>query len=66
MFNSTGPHYCPDCKPVINSKGIRIDVPLKLITNNYSGCGIDIAICDKCNQKFQISYKVDKIIKLAK
>lgn len=61
-FYSTGLHYCPQCPPIINKKGRRIDQPLELITSNYSGCGVDIAICPTCQKRFQISYKVDKII----
>lgn len=62
MFNSTGPHYCPVCEPIVNKKGRRIDSPLMLIERNYSGCGVDIAECVVCKKIFQISYKVDNIL----
>lgn len=62
MFNSTGPHYCPTCPPVLNKKNRRIDPPLQLLNSNYSGCGVDIAVCSTCQHRFQISYKVDKIL----
>lgn len=35
---------------------------LTLVTENYSGCGVDIARCQVCNNYFQISYKIDKVI----
>jgi len=61
MFNITGPHHCPKCPPVINKNGRRIDQPLELVRDNYSGCGVDIAHCPTCEANFQISYKVDEI-----
>lgn len=60
MFNSTGPHYCPVCPPIQTKRGLRYH-KLELIESNYSGCGVDMAICDKCRRGFCISYKVDKI-----
>lgn len=42
---------CPICK-----------MPLTIISDNYSGCGIDIGKCEECDRIFQISYKVDEII----
>lgn len=61
-FHSTGPHYCP--AQVVNRRNgtRRIDAPLKLLTSNYSGCGVDIATCPSCERIFQISYKVDEMI----
>jgi hypothetical protein len=61
MFDSTGPHRCPQCRPVVNKKGRRIDPPLQLFRSNYSGCGVDIAHCPTCERFFQISYKVDEV-----
>lgn len=60
-FHSTGPHYCPDCPPVVNKKDRRIDPPLKLVESNYSGCGVDIAECERCGKAFQIEYQVKSI-----
>jgi len=64
VFNSTGPHYCPNgCVAFIGRKG-PVLIRLECIVSNYSGCGVDITYCEKCGKKFQISYKVevDKII----
>jgi uncharacterized Zn finger protein (UPF0148 family) len=62
MFETTGPHYCPNCEPILNKKDRRVDEPLKLVVKNYSGCAVDIAVCPRCNHRFQISYKVDKVL----
>ena len=62
MFETTGPHYCPTCEPILNPKNRRVDEPLKLIVKNYSGCAVDIALCPRCNHRFQISYKVNVIL----
>ena len=64
LFHSTGPHYCPECRPLRNHKGRRIDQPLDLVESNYSGCGVDIAQCPTCGKTFQISYKVAEIIRI--
>lgn len=61
MWNSTGPHHCPICEPVFNKRKQRIDIPLQLVNENYSGCGVDIGQCTKCQRYFQVSYKVDEI-----
>lgn len=61
MFESTGPHHCPVCPPVLNKRQRRIDRPLQLVVRNYSGCSVDIAQCPECQRRFQISYKVDEI-----
>lgn len=65
-FESTGPHYCPVCPPVKNKHRRRIDQPLELMTQNYSGCGVDMAQCPRCERIFQISYKVDQILDVTK
>mgnify|MGYP000219768253 FL=1 len=64
MFETTGPHYCSVCPATLNKKGRRIDEPLRLSRSNYSGYGVDIAVCPSCNKTFQISYKVDQIIEV--
>lgn len=62
MFDITGPHRCPQCPPIYSSKsGRRLDQTLEQIVSNYSGCGVDIARCPRCERTFQISYKVDQI-----
>jgi len=58
MFESTGPHHCPECPA--SKRGPW----LKLIVHNYSGCGVDIAKCETCGSVFQISYRVDAVTKL--
>jgi hypothetical protein len=63
MFNSTGPHHGPKCPAEYSRKrpNNRIDKPLELHESNYSGTGVDIAYCCRCEGYFEISYKVDKI-----
>lgn len=46
----------------MNRKGHRYGHQLKLVENNYSGTGVDIAECTSCGRTFQIIYKVDRII----
>ena len=63
MWKSTGPHHCPNCPATFNKKGDRrIDPPLDLVRENYSGCGVDFAQCPTCRRVYQVSYKVDKIL----
>jgi hypothetical protein len=59
MFRQCSPIYCPKCPPVTNKYGRRIDAPLELFCENYSGCSIDFAKCANCERKFQISYTVE-------
>jgi len=59
LFNRTEPHFCPICPPFYNKKGMQIAEPLKLRVENYSGCGVDFAVCATCGRTFQISYKID-------
>lgn len=68
MFNSTGPHYCPICPPIMIGKKLdrRGNPPLEQEVHNYSGCGVDIARCPECKKRFQISYKVDQITEMKK
>lgn len=58
--------FCPECSPVfVKSKPEqRCGVVLTEIETNYSGCGVDIYECKKCNGRFQVSYKVDQILKI--
>jgi hypothetical protein len=64
-FNSTGPHYCPECKPVFrvpkNKPRVRVGVRLELVESNYSGLSVDMATCPECGRGYSISYKVDRI-----
>lgn len=66
MFNSTGPHYCKDCKPKYltnrKTKKRRITRPeLELIESNWHGTGADMANCSECGHSFCITYRVDTI-----
>lgn len=61
-FETSSPYYCPHCLDVNSNR--RFQPILILTERNYSGCGVDIAICTKCDKRFQISYKVDKIIEV--
>jgi hypothetical protein len=62
MFDVTGPHFCPICPEVFSTKSKRrIGESLEEEVRNYSGCGVDMAVCINCNRKFVISYKVDQI-----
>jgi hypothetical protein len=60
--------YCPECKPVVkrnkNGKSRRLNSYLTLEESNYSGCGVDIYSCPDCRKVFQISYKVDEVIRI--
>lgn len=65
MFDVTGPHWCPKCPAIHAGKsGRRIDPPLVEVASNYSGTGVDIASCPRCDKSFQISYKVDEIVEI--
>lgn len=55
----TQPHHCPKCPPFINKRKMRIDAPLELVRENYSGLSVDIAHCPTCNRNFQVSYQVE-------
>ena len=65
-FNSTGPHFCPVCPPVMvgKKKDRRVGETLSLRASNYSGCGVDVADCPACGRRFQISYKVDQVLEV--
>lgn len=56
--------FCPNCPPVYNRRGNRIGEVLKCTERNYSGCFVDIAYCEKCENEYEISYKVDKVKKI--
>lgn len=58
--------FCPECPPVFRKSKPeeRCGCVLIEIERNYSGCGVDIYECPNCNSRFQISYKVDEILKI--
>lgn len=69
--------FCPVCEPVFKNikpfgkrskdlpeETIRVAERLMIVEENYSGCGVDHAVCGKCRNTFQVSYKVDEIILL--
>ena len=51
---------CPICPKRQTPRGEK-DQPLVIVKDNYSGCGLDIAECDKCKNKFVVIYKIDTI-----
>lgn len=64
LFNSTGPHYCPVCPPVMvgrNRDRKSSETALEISESNYSGCGVDMANCPKCGRGFVVSYMVKAI-----
>jgi len=61
MFESTGPHFCPECDPIFNKRGDQVGQHLSCTTHNYSGTGTDIAVCQNCHKSFIIAYKVESI-----
>lgn len=52
---------CPQETKIIRGREVLIGKDLDIIETNYSGCGVDIAFCETCQKKYQISYKVDQI-----
>lgn len=57
--------FCPNCPPtwIVRNKKltVRTGAILETVVDNYSGCGIDICVCTKCNSEFQVSYTIDDI-----
>lgn len=51
--------YCPDCKPVTNRSGRRLDPDMECVEHNYSGTGEDVYQCSQCGHVFFVSYKID-------
>ncbi len=37
-------------------------MPLFMLAQNYSGCGVDHMRCPQCGKGYQVSYKVDEVI----
>lgn len=67
MFYTNNSVFCPKCEPVyVKSKfGVhRIGLHLDCIIENYSGCSVDIGECPRCGRRFQVSYRVDKIVEI--
>lgn len=48
-----------------NAKCLDCKGTLHLIESNYSGCGVDMVECRKCKHVFQVSYKVDQVIRVS-
>jgi hypothetical protein len=63
VFYNTGPHYCPQCPPIMvgKRKDRQVGPALNLVDQNYSGTGTDIVRCESCHKYFIITYKVDTI-----
>jgi hypothetical protein len=55
---------CPDCPKTTTKRGTVRGVQLELVSDNYSGCGVDICRCPECGRDFQVSYKVDRITRI--
>jgi uncharacterized Zn finger protein len=60
---------CPNCKEQDFYKNLPIEkygmIPkLKCIDRNYSGCGVDMAECGTCGQVFEVSYSIDKVVRV--
>lgn len=63
-FNSTGPHYCPECPSlikIIKGREREFKATLDLVEENYHGTGADMAECRSCGKTFFVNYKVDSI-----
>lgn len=58
-----GPAHCPECPPWTARNGKTRLWELDCIENNYSGCGVDLGECPQCHKVFQVSYKVDEIVR---
>lgn len=63
MFGKVEMSCCPECPPIKDKKGRIIGPWLRLTERNYSGTGVDMVYCEKCGKGFQVSYKVDQIIR---
>ena len=55
--------WCPDCPPVVNKRGHRVDPPLTLVEHNYSGCGVDMGVCPQCGKGWEVQYKVADVLR---
>jgi len=61
---------CPVCpndpanQTITEHEIIIHEVELELAETNYSGCGVDIAVCPRCGRTFQVSYKVDEVMEV--
>jgi hypothetical protein len=63
MFRTVKTPFCPACYPIKNKRGNIIGPRLILVETNYSGTGVDMVNCEQCGKGFQVSYKVDKIVR---
>ena len=46
---------CPECKG---------RTYLEVAVRNYSGCSVDMGTCPECGKSWQISFKIDKMIRI--
>ena len=59
VFSNCEDIDCPVCEGETGEK-----ITLNCAAQNYSGCGVDIGVCNNCGSSFQISFKVDKVRQL--
>jgi hypothetical protein len=55
---------CPNCPKRETPSGKVVGVELDLIYDNYSGCGVDICGCPKCDKQFQVNYTIESIVEI--
>jgi len=55
---------CPFCKKQMWFLGKMHKPQLECIERNYSGCSVDIANCPECGRGYQVSYKIDEVVRL--
>ena len=51
---------CPECRPYGNMQNAQLEI----IAHNYSGCGVDHAVCEECGKAWSISYKIDELTRI--
>lgn len=65
--------FCPKCTATyvkdvphfVEDKSFwQTGIHLECTGRNYSGCGVDIGYCEKCDRSFQVSYKVDEVTEI--